>query len=1255
MTRTVAKWLVRFALFIPCFVLVLLLLLGGLLFTQAGLNLAIWGAQKALPQLTVDEAEGAILTGITLHQVNFSDPDLFIELHAKKVQLELDAECLFEPRVCIDNLALESLSFALTGTAPTQEEPTPSEPLTEIALPISVSVNRVQLNDIALDVLGTEIKWKSFSTAATMEGRVLTLHPTKWDGIDITLAPTDANASVEKASTDKAATDKNADIELPEVLIPLDVVVEGFDIHNFALHGESPVKVNHLGLKAKASDHLVSIEKLVLDMPEVSADASTEIELKGDYSLPKLTLNAKLNQTELKGQTLALKADGSVAKLNLNADFGGVIKAHLEGNLKPLQAVLPFDLSLSQGEVQWPLTGKYDYRSDIESIDIKGNLDAYQISLALKAQGKDIPDLDLDTSASGTLESIDVHSLVLNTLGGRVSGQVEADWSKLVKWNTTLGLDSIQPGLQWPEAEGNISGSITTNGSLTESGGWKVGVPLLAIQGLIRDYPLYINGQLDAADINKSGEPSIHTEGLELSHGPNNLFVSGSLDKQWGLDVELNFPEFVKSIPELRGHMYGKVNLRGEFEEPQIKIELSVNEVDWKQEVTVESVALFGDISPLPAPKGDLSLVVKNVKAQDQHIDNVDLEFSGTQEAHQLTLDVLSDLVSTSLKVVGGLTDKPEMVWQGELQRAEITSEQGTWTLADKAALGFNMATNLASVQAHCWNQQDASLCLTKDLSAGESGEANIAIKQFNFEQIKRFVPQETDLQGEVNATAWASWAPNAKPELKVSVYLPEGQVTQSLDAPVTLGWNNITLDAELENDNLRSRWSLDLVDNGVIDGQANIANVQSNNQAIDGKLGIRDIHLGMLKPLLGEFSKADANIHSDLTFSGPLLHPKLQGDFVIEKLIAKGDITPVDVNEGQISVAFNGYDAVLNAQIHTPDGTLNLDGDGNWADLKAWRGNLAVFAEELNVKLPPMVHIKVKPDLKISATPKLAKIEGDIHLPWGRIEVEELPPSAVGVSSDEVLLDENFKPVEEKQPLPMNIQTNVNVKIGDDFRLSAFGLLGNLKGDLKVSQRDKGPFVVGEVNILDGSYRSFGQDLLIQTGKILMNGPVDQPYVVITAIRNPDNIQDDVTAGIRVDGPADNPQVSIFSDPAMPQANALSYLLRGRDIDAEAGGNLMTTTLIGLSLAKSGKVVGEIGQAFGVQDLQLDTAGSGDDSQVTVSGYILPGLKVTYGVGIFNSLGEFTVRYRLMQDLYVEAVSGLDSAVDLIYQFEFD
>ncbi len=124
-----------------------------------------------------------------------------------------------------------------------------------------------------------------------------------------------------------------------------------------------------------------------------------------------------------------------------------------------------------------------------------------------------------------------------------------------------------------------------------------------------------------------------------------------------------------------------------------------------------------------------------------------------------------------------------------------------------------------------------------------------------------------------------------------------------------------------------------------------------------------------------------------------------------------------------------------------------------------------------------------------------------------------------------------------------------------------------------------------------------------------------------------------------------------------MPQSNALSYLLVGRDLDSESGSaaNAVTTSLIGMSIASSGSLVGEIGEAFGVSDLTLDTAGSGDSSQVTVSGYINRNLQIKYGIGIFEPIGVFTLRYRLMQSLYLEAVSGLDNAVDLLYRFEFD
>ena len=121
-----------------------------------------------------------------------------------------------------------------------------------------------------------------------------------------------------------------------------------------------------------------------------------------------------------------------------------------------------------------------------------------------------------------------------------------------------------------------------------------------------------------------------------------------------------------------------------------------------------------------------------------------------------------------------------------------------------------------------------------------------------------------------------------------------------------------------------------------------------------------------------------------------------------------------------------------------------------------------------------------------------------------------------------------------------------------------------------------------------------------------------------------------------------------MFSDPAKSQQEALSYLLRGQGLGSSgADGNAMTSMLIGMGVAQSGQLVGKIGEAFGVSNLALDTQGVGDSSQVVVSGYVLPGLQVKYGVGIFDSLATLTLRYRLMPKLYLEAVSGLDQALD--------
>ncbi|WP_348255672.1 autotransporter assembly complex protein TamB [Vibrio parahaemolyticus] len=1255
MIKKMFKWTKWLSLSLIGLLLFITIFIATVLFTHPGLKLAIWGAEKALPQLKVENIQGSLFPRFALQNVSFVDESLHIDAKVERLALAINFRCFFDPKVCVDELALQGVNFQMPELPPASEEPEEeTPPLRSISTPVPIFVNKVSFNDINVNVLGNQIDWQTFSTALSVQGDRLVIAPTALKDINVALAPSEAEP--EAAAEEPKETDATPqDIVLPEVWIPLTVEARRLDIHNFKLAGETPVIVNHLGLVARAGGERVDVKMLELDMPEVEGKLSTQVTLSADYPI-KAQLDALVKQADAKGQKLSLSASGSVGDLSLNATLSELVQAEIKGDIQPLKTQLPFDVSIKNVQAQWPLFGQSDYQVSVPSLAAKGSLDGYEVALETKASGKDIPAVDVALNGKGTLEQIDLESLVVKTLGGELSGKVMANWAAPINWQADLNLKNVQPGLQWKEAEGDISGSLSTSGSLTEQGGWQVSLPKLDIDGILRGYPLNVEGQLEASDKNGKGEDiQLTTQGLALSHGPNQLSAKGKIDKQILMDVEVNFPDFAKSVPDLAGKMQGKVALRGSLKEPDINLDLALNQINWQQQANVETITLKGDVTPLPAPKANLSLIANNITYDDIKVDSADLEVSGDEKLHQLTLDVVSDLVSTSLEIEGTFKQKPEMIWDGALRRLTLSSQQGPWSLQKSTAVKVNIDKQIANVQAHCWLQAKSSVCLTEDISVGKSGQAKLAINDFNFDQIKQFLPPETKLQGSVNAQAFAKWAPEKKPEVTLSVNMPKGQVEQALEQPIKVGWDSFSFKAALAKDKLDAEWLFDVKDNGDLSGKVSLLNVSSEKPTIDGKVALSTFHLDFLAPLIGEYSLFKANMNTDLALSGDVMHPKVNGQFLIDQMKLQGEVTPIDINSGQVVINFKGHQADLDAGIITPDGKLEITGDADWRDLQDWRTRARVFAKELKVDMPPMVKIKVEPDMTIDVTPQLAKVEGNINLPWGRIVIEELPPSAVGVSSDTVILNKDLQPVDEVAAMPFNVETDINIKIGDDFQLAAFGLKGGLKGSLNVTQKDKGPFIVGEVNIVDGSYRSFGQDLVIEEGKILMNGPADQPYVSIKAIRNPDNTQDDVIAGVRVTGPASDPSVEIFSEPAMPQANALSYLLRGQDIDGESGGNAMTTTLIGLSLAKSGRVVGEIGEAFGVQDLQLDTAGSGDDSQVTVSGYILPGLQVKYGVGIFNSLGEFTVRYRLMQDLYLEAVSGVDSAVDLLYQFEFD
>ena len=135
-------------------------------------------------------------------------------------------------------------------------------------------------------------------------------------------------------------------------------------------------------------------------------------------------------------------------------------------------------------------------------------------------------------------------------------------------------------------------------------------------------------------------------------------------------------------------------------------------------------------------------------------------------------------------------------------------------------------------------------------------------------------------------------------------------------------------------------------------------------------------------------------------------------------------------------------------------------------------------------------------------------------------------------------------KPVEKEtgRPLALSLQVNIDPSKANDVKLDAFGLTTDIQGSLSMEQMDAKLTGNGDLNLVNGRYQAYGQDLIIRKGEILFSGPLDRPTLDIEAIRDPEKTADDVIAGIRVTGQAEQPDIEVFSNPTKEQSEALSY-----------------------------------------------------------------------------------------------------------------
>ncbi|WP_075293632.1 autotransporter assembly complex protein TamB [Histophilus somni] len=679
----------------------------------------------------------------------------------------------------------------------------------------------------------------------------------------------------------------------------------------------------------------------------------------------------------------------------------------------------------------------------------------------------------------------------------------------------------------------------------------------------------------------------------------------------------------------------------------------------------INKIDLLANISLQDIMQGQVDLDIDGFSLNNIKLNSTKLQIKGTEQQHYLILKSKGEPASATLNLQGKF-DRTLQQWQGILSQVNIHSLIGNLTNSENILLSYDNKKTIAQVSAHCWRSSDIHLCFPQEFIVGKTGEIPFDFKTINLALVNKLISQEI-FKGHLSGQGKFAWFTESSPYLTLQLKGDNLNVTKKLDyRTFRLAIPTLNITTELQNNNLTLNSNFNIQNRGDVNMELKLADL-TNQKRLSGHLKISDMNLNIVNQLIASSEKVDGQVNAKLSFTGDLSNPLLNGEFAVSQVRAKLKSVPFGITNGNIILSFYGDRSILKGNIQTHESHLNVEGQANWRKIDDWQAGLHINADKFKVDIPSIAKLQVSPNIEIHATPKRLALSGNVDIPWARIEIERLPDNIVAPSKDEVILDGPQKTkvvklmkgeIETTTKSGIQIHSDLKIKLGDHVRLEAYGLKTELNGLLSVKQEKGNLGLFGQINLHNGHYESFGQDLLIRKGIISFSGLPSQPMLNIEAIRNPTSMENtNMTVGAKIVGIADSPEITIFSEPSTSQDQALSYLLTGRSLENSGNngsGGSLGAALLGIGLAKSGKLVGGIGKVFGIQNLNLDTSGVGDSSKVVVSGNITPTLQIKYGIGLFDGLAELTLRYRLLPKLYLQSVSGINQAVDLLYQFEF-
>ncbi|MEE4146035.1 MAG: translocation/assembly module TamB domain-containing protein, partial [Halieaceae bacterium] len=309
-------------------------------------------------------------------------------------------------------------------------------------------------------------------------------------------------------------------------------------------------------------------------------------------------------------------------------------------------------------------------------------------------------------------------------------------------------------------------------------------------------------------------------------------------------------------------------------------------------------------------------------------------------------------------------------------------------------------------------------------------------------------------------------------------------------------------------------------------------------------------------------------------------------------------------------------------------EGRVDLSGH---VDLASGGTALTIAGDRLLAYDTPDARVLVSPDLQLGWDSDVLTLRGRVAVPEAVITPQlglspalltedttttPQPGRVIAPSPDVVIIDAAGELEEPPASAPpLRLDSRLELLVGDRVNVRALGLIGRLTGKVTFINRPGGdllPVANGSLAIEDGTFRAFGQDLEIETGRVVFAGkPVTEPELNVRAVRWIDNDPVVSSVGVLLTGPARQPLLELFSRPELDQTEIQSYLLTG--------------------------------------------SGSGNrDSVLSIGTYLYPKLYVSYGYNLLEETNQFDTLYTITPRYGVEAKVGeADNTLNMTITYE--